>query len=247
MTEHLTVAIEAARSAGALLRENFGQALNVDAFEAHDIKLELDVRAQDLITGILLAKFPTHAIFGEEGIAGNQESPYQWIVDPIDGTVNFFYGLPHFCISIALRHEGEIVLGVIYDPMCDELWQVERGGQPLLNGKPIKVSPRTDLGDAVLSVGFSKNQANFGNSLGLFQKMLQRVRKCRLMGSAALDLAYVATGRLDGYIESSVSLWDVAAGQLLVEAAGGKVEITDKGNNKLAITASSGNLNFNVD
>ena len=247
MTEHLTVAIEAARSAGALLRENFGQALNVDAFEAHDIKLELDVRSQELITGILLAKFPDHAIFGEEGIAGNQESPYQWIVDPIDGTVNFFYGLPHFCISIALRHEGEIILGVIYDPMRDELWQVERGGQALLNGKPVKVSPRTELREAVLSVGFSKSQAQFGNSLGLFEKMLQRVRKCRLMGSAALDLAYVATGRLDGYIESSVSLWDIAAGQLLVEAAGGKVEITEKGNGKLAITASSGKLNFNVD
>jgi myo-inositol-1(or 4)-monophosphatase len=158
MSQHLDTAINAAREAGAFLRQNFGTNLNVDAFEAHDIKLELDVQTQQLITDRLLATFPDHAIFGEEGIAGNQSSRFQWIVDPIDGTVNFFYGIPHFCISIALREACEIILGVIYDPMRDELWQVEKSGAPLLNGRPVAVSTRDKIGDAFVSVGFSKTQ-----------------------------------------------------------------------------------------
>ena len=128
MSEHLDLACDAARAAGALLRENYESDLNVDELHDYDIKLELDVRAQDLITEQILAKFPDHAIYGEEGLAGNQESLFQWIVDPIDGTVNFFYGIPHFCVSIAMREAGEAKLGVIYDPMADELYAVEAGG-----------------------------------------------------------------------------------------------------------------------
>ncbi|MEI6560706.1 MAG: inositol monophosphatase family protein [Verrucomicrobiota bacterium] len=249
MINFLKTAIEAARAAGVLLKENFGQALDVNVFEAHDIKLDLDVRSQELITGILLERYPEHAIYGEEGIAGNQESPYQWIVDPIDGTVNYFYGIPHFCISIALRKEGEIILGVILDPMRDELWEVTAGGPALLNGKPIHVSPRTKLADAVLSVGFAKAKSTIDAGLPLFEKMVYRARKCRLMGSAALDLAYVASGRLDAYIESSVSLWDIAAGQLLVEAAGGKCETKPHPEHadKIAVLASNGVIDLNVD
>src|SRR5580700_6774753 len=158
MNPYLDAAAQAARFAGELLRQHFGAPLEVNAFEAHDIKLELDVRSQELITRRLLERFPDHALYGEEGIAGNQQSDFQWIVDPIDGTVNYFYGIPHFCISIALRERGEIILGVIYDPMRDELWQVERGGAPTLNGKPIHVSTRDKLSDATLSIGFSKTQ-----------------------------------------------------------------------------------------
>lgn len=245
----LSIAIEAARAAGKLLREEFGQKLDVHAFEAHDIKLELDVRSQNLITDILLRAFPDHAIYGEEGIAGNPESRFQWIVDPIDGTVNYFYGLPHFCISIALREGEEMIVGVVYDPMRDELWEVERGGPARLNGQPCAVSRRTQLSEAVLSIGFAKNKSTITSGLPLFEKMIYKARKCRLMGSAALDLAYIASGRLDAYIESSVSLWDVAAGKLLVEAAGGKVELTPHPDQpeKLAIIASSGAINLNPD
>jgi myo-inositol-1(or 4)-monophosphatase len=246
MSDYLDVAIRAAREAGALLRANFGASLKVDSFEAHDIKLELDVRTQQLITDRLLAAFPDHAIFGEEGIAGNQAGPFQWIVDPIDGTVNFFYGLPHFCISIALRTGTGILLGVIYDPMRDELWQVEKGGAPLMNGRPVAVSQRDKLGDAFVSVGFSKNKTTINAGLPLFEQLIHRVRKCRLMGSAALDMAYVASGRLDAYIESQVSLWDVAAGILLVEAAGGKVVLTPIPGTveKYSISATSGRIDF---
>ena len=220
----LDLAIAAARAAGALLRSNFGTALHVNALLAHDVKLELDVQSQALITGMILDQFPNHAIYGEEGIAGNQSSPFQWIVDPIDGTVNFFYGIPHFCISIAMRERSDILLGVIYDPIRDEMWQVRKGGPPLLNGNPCAVSTRATIAEAILSVGFSKTNATIDSGLPLFQDLVYRARKCRLMGSAALDLAYVATGRLDGYVEQSVSLWDIAAGVLLVEAAGGSVK-----------------------
>src|SRR3978361_270415 len=158
MLSPLQTAVDAARAAGELLRSNFGQPLDVSAFEAHDIKLDLDVRSQELITERLLSAFPGHAIYGEEGIAGNQESEFQWIVDPIDGTVNYFYSIPHFCISSALRTKGEIVVGVIYDPMRDELWEVSAGGAPLLNGQPMHVSERSRLSDAMVSVGMSKGQ-----------------------------------------------------------------------------------------
>jgi len=246
---YLKTAIEAARAAGELLKKNFGQVHDVNTFEAHDIKLALDVQSQELITGILLGQHPDHAIYGEEGIAGNQASPFQWIVDPIDGTVNFFYGIPHFCISIALRKEGKMILGVILDPMRNELWEVTADGPALLNGKPIHVSARTKLADAVLSVGFAKAKSTIDAGLPLFEKMVYRARKCRLMGSAALDLAYVATGRLDAYIESSVSLWDIAAGQLLVEVAGGKCETKPHPEHadKIAVLASNGVIDLNVE
>lgn len=248
MNPHLEVAVRAARAAGELLRQHFGAVLNVNAFEAHDIKLQLDVEAQELITAMLLGSFPDHAIYGEEGLAGNQSSDWHWIVDPIDGTVNYFYGIPHFCISIALRHGDEIVVGVIYDPMRDELWQVAQGGPATLNGRPIAVSKRAALSEAIMSVGFAKTKTTIAAGLPLLERFVKRARKCRLMGSAALDLAYVACGRLDAYIEQSVSLWDVAAGKLLVEAAGGKFEMTAREDNpgKLSIRASSGLLDLDL-
>lgn len=240
----LHTAIEAARAAGVLIRENFGTVLDVSAYEAHDIKLDLDVRSQELITARLLKEFPDHAIFGEEGIAGNQNSEWQWIVDPIDGTVNYFYGIPHFCISIALRRGEEIQLGVIYDPMRDELWEVERGSTPKLNGREISVSQRTNLSDAIVSIGMSKTKTTIAQGMPLLASYVEKVRKCRLMGSAALDLAYVACGRLDAYIEQSVSLWDIAAGKLLVEAAGGSFEMKERTDNpaKISVTASNGRI-----
>ena len=248
MTSHLDTALVAARAAGELLRSHFGKPLEVNEFAAHDIKLDLDVRAQTLITEILLGAFPGHAIFGEEGIAGNQASEWQWIVDPIDGTVNYFYAIPHFCISIALRRGDEIQVGVIYDPMRDEMWAVARGSAPTLNGEPIAVSARTQLSDAVLSVGFSKTKATIAAGIPLLEKYVMRARKCRLMGSAALDLAYVACGRLDAYIEQSVSLWDVAAGMLLVESAGGQFKMTPREDTpeKISVVASNGRIDLAI-
>lgn len=219
-------AVKAAQASGKLLMEHFGTDLSVDEAKHHDIKLALDRESQDLITGIILEQFPDHAIYGEEGLAGNQDSDYQWIVDPIDGTVNFFYGIPHFCISIALRHNGELITGVILDPAMNDLWTIEAGGKPLLNGKEISTSPRTTLEESILFVGCGKTVDSLETGLERFKRASLRARKMRMMGSAALGMAYIATGRLDAYVESRISLWDIAAGKLLVEAAGGKVTLT---------------------
>lgn len=246
MSEYLQTAIDAARAAGALLRENFESDLSVNEFAEHDIKLELDVRSQELITGMILKAFPGHAIYGEEGLAGDQESEFHWIVDPIDGTVNYFYGIPHFCVSIALRRGNEMQVGVIYDPMMDELYEIERGGQPLRNGKPIAVSPRKELGDAMITIGFSKTVEGMERGLERYQSLGRKVRKTRMMGSAALGMAYVACGRLDGYLEEQISLWDIAAGWLLVEGAGGSVEMSalPGEDDKWSIIVSSGKIDF---
>lgn len=225
MKNELQIAVEAAKQAGALLREHFGKQLVVDEALHHDIKLALDKESQELITKILLDAFPGDAIYGEEGLAGNQASERHWIVDPIDGTVNFFYGIPHFCVSIALRVKEEVMVGVIYDPMVQELWTVVRGEKPLLNGQPIRVSPREKLEDSILFVGCGKGEEALKTGLERFRKGSLRARKMRMMGSAALGMAYIACGRLDAYVEAQISLWDIAAGQLLVESAGGEVSL----------------------
>ena len=242
MKHYLDVAVGAARAAGDLLRHNFQKPQRVNAAEAHDIKLEIDVRTQDLIATLLLKNFHDHALYGEEGIVGDQASEHQWVVDPLDGTVNYFYGIPHFCVSIALRFKGEIIVGVIYDPMRDEIWTGQKGEQPQLNGRAFRVSERADLAEAVISVGLSKTDATIEAGLPLLQQMIHRARKCRLLGSAALDMAYVACGRLDAYIEQGISLWDIAAGWILVETAGGTVDLRPRTDmkDKYSVVASNG-------
>src|ERR671935_2734950 len=132
MKQYLDAAENAARAAGKLLRENFQRQKRVKSVAAHDIKLEIDVQAQELIGKLLLEEFPAHALYGEEGMVGDQSSDHQWIVDPLDGTVNYFYGIPHFCVSIALRLRGEIIVGVIHDPIRDEMWAGQKGDRPKL-------------------------------------------------------------------------------------------------------------------
>jgi myo-inositol-1(or 4)-monophosphatase len=248
MTNYLQAAEEAARAAGKLLRHHFHQPLTVNSSEKHDIKLEIDVRAQELISESLLKEFPNHALYGEEGIVGDQGSEHQWVVDPLDGTVNYFYGIPHFCVSIALRFLGEIIVGVIYDPIRDEMWLAQKGETPTLNGKSFRVSDRADLAEAVISVGLSKTGVTIEAGLPLLQEMVHRARKCRLMGSAALDMAYVACGRLDAYVEQGISLWDIAAGWILVETAGGLVEMKPRTDmkDKYSIIASNGVIDLKL-
>src|SRR3954452_13405580 len=156
MTHYLDAAEKAARAAGELLRKNFNLPRRVNATEAHDIKLAIDVECQQLITDLLITQFPAHALYGEEGVVGDQSSVHQWVVDPLDGTVNYFYRIPHFCVSIALRFNAEIVVGVIYDPVRDEMWSVQKGENPTLNGEPFHVSDRADVAEAVVSVSLSK-------------------------------------------------------------------------------------------
>ena len=245
--QQLLVAREAALAAGDLLREHAlknQQELIIDHREAHDIKLELDRRSQELIEKIVKRSFPDFAIYGEEGISGDPNAEYRWIIDPIDGTVNFFYGIPHFAISIALQRHKETIVGVIYDPIRKELWEASKGGSVIMNNHPIAVSTRSTLSEAVLSIGMSKSATTMEKTLPHFLEMLRSAHKCRMMGSATLDIAYVACGRLDAYIEGQISLWDIAAGALMVEMAGGVVELkphlTEP--NKYSIVATSGSL-----
>ncbi len=227
-----TAAIGAAREVGALLRRNFLKPKSANAVTQHDIKLELDVRSQKLIEKRLRRAFPDAAVLGEEGTVGDPQSDYRWVVDPIDGTVNFAYQIPHSCVSIALQgktggpmayEDGfESLVGVVYDPFCDELWTAIRGGPARLNGRLARVSPRTRLAQAVVSIGFAKTRADLETTMPYFTALIHRVRKLRIMGSAALALTYVASGRFDAYIERGIHLWDIAAGGLILESAGGK-------------------------
>jgi myo-inositol-1(or 4)-monophosphatase len=248
MKHYLTAAENAARAAGRLLRRNFQRRQRVNAVAAHDIKLEIDIQAQALISKLLLEEFPAHALYGEEGIVGDQSSDHQWIVDPLDGTVNYFYGIPHFCISIALRRHNEIIVGVIYDPIREEMWAGQRGEISKLNKTAIHVSDRAELAEAVISVGLAKTGETINTNFPLLQQMIHRVRKCRVLGSAALDMAYVACGRLDAYIETGISLWDIAAGWLLVENAGGTVDLRPRENmkDKYSIVASNGVIDLKL-
>ncbi len=234
--------MKAARAAGKIMHANWHKPKRVNSAEAHDIKLELDVRCQALIEKILAGAFPQIPVLGEEGITGDVTAEYRWVIDPIDGTVNYFFGLPHACVSIALQHRAQSVVGVIYDPFTDELWTTTKGAPTRLNGKIVRVSNRSKLSDAVIAIGFSKNKQNLEISLPHVNRLARRVKKIRILGSAALELAYVASGRLDAYVERTINLWDVAAGSLLVENAGGEFYVRPAPNGKLRMCADNGKL-----
>ena len=241
---YLHTAEKAARAAGAFLKADFGKDHKVDEALQHDLKLALDKESQDLIFAILLNDFPDHALLGEEGIGGQPHSAFQWIVDPIDGTVNYFYGIPHFCVSIALRHHDEIIVGVIYDPMTNDCWTVSKGEPAYLNGIKISTSSRSKLEESILYVGSGKTPETLDMGLARLKRASQKARKVRTMGSAALAMAYIASGRLDGYIESRISLWDIAAGKLLIETCGGRVDLTpyEHKEHAYSIVATNGNI-----
>jgi myo-inositol-1(or 4)-monophosphatase len=242
-------AITAAEAAGEKLRHAFGGVLDVTEQFAHDIKLAADKECQNLIYDILLDHFPKTRCIGEEGNSDNAGDPgaeVEWIVDPIDGTVNLAHGIPHFCVSIAAREVASqrLLLGVIYDPMRRELFTAQRGSGTYLNGIRQHVSTRAQLSQAILAVGFAKSQESIDHCLKLYQFYGNTARKLRAMGSAALDLAYVATGRLDAYIEQGVNLWDIAAGVVLVEEAGGVVDSEHKPDGGYKVCAHSGRIDY---
>jgi myo-inositol-1(or 4)-monophosphatase len=224
-------ATEAVHLAGNLMRRNHRAVKKINESTQHDLKLELDVRCQTAIERHLLNHYPDIPILGEEGARGNPDAPYRWIVDPIDGTVNFAYGIPHCCSIVALQARSpnphgahpafETVLGAIYDPFCNELWTARQSKPARLNNRPIHVSQKTKLRESMVSVGFAKQSSTLQRMLPTMNHLLPRVRKIRMMGSAGLALAYVACGRLDAYLEYGLRLWDVAAGGLILVRAGG--------------------------
>jgi len=241
----LETAITAAHKAGALLRERFGEEVQVNHEFLHDVKIQTDEDAQKLIFDTILAAYPDHKLIGEEGNSGNPDGEIEWVVDPLDGTMNFSHHVPHFCTSIAARRaDGPYLVGVIYDPMRDELYTASEDEPTKLNGREVRVSTRDSLEKAVLAVGFAKSEESVDYCLKLYSYYGHRARKLRAMGSAALDLAYVAAGRLDAYIEQGVSIWDIAAGGFLVERAGGRMESFPNGDGSIKMIASSGNIEY---
>jgi len=220
----LQAAVAAARSAGAVQKESLWSEHSITFKGEIDLVTEVDRRCEELIVTSLKEAFPEHSFLAEESAYEVGSAPYKWIIDPLDGTTNYAHGFPWFCVSIALEHEERVLLGVIYHCMMDELFSAVRGGGAFLNGQPIRVSERKPLRRSLLATGFPydrtrDNENNFDNFVN-FQLSARAVRRA---GAAALDLAYVAAGRLDGYWECKLKPWDVAAGSLLVMEAGGAV------------------------
>lgn len=223
---YLTEACHAAENAGAFLREHFFSVKHVDEALMHDIKLRLDKECQQLIAEHLLAAFPESSILGEEGNSGPAASDYVWVVDPIDGTVNYFYGIPIFCVSIALQYRGRLMLGCVYDPMQRECFSAIAGQPATLNGNPLTVSQRRSMSEAVVFIGHGTHDGSGELGISRFAHISRQVRKIRILGSAALTLCYIAAGRFDAYIEGRISLWDFAAARVILESAGGVLEFT---------------------
>ncbi|MFN2501944.1 MAG: inositol monophosphatase family protein [Pyrinomonadaceae bacterium] len=222
----LNFAIEMARDAGQILLEKFGRDIKVSKKGDINLVTEADLASEALIIERIKSYYPKHSILAEE--AGNAvvvggDNTWKWIIDPLDGTTNYTHGYPCFCVTLALEHDGEIVIGVTFDPTRNELFSAERGRGASLNNKPIRVSDTDLLADALIVTGFPydfKRRENFARHLTQF---LMKSRGVRRDGSAAIDMAYVAAGRLDGFWEEGLNPWDMAAGVLMIEEAGGQV------------------------
>jgi len=233
----LNVMVQAAMKAGRSLSRDFGevQNLQVSMKGPGDYVSQADRKAEDIIFTELSRARPGYAFLMEErGTVGGEDDQHRWIVDPLDGTTNFLHGIPVFSISIALERQGQIVAGVIYNPAMDELYTAERGGGAFLNDRRLRVAARSKLSDAVIGCGVPHlGRSQHGNFLIELRNVMGEVAGIRRMGSAALDLAYVAAGRMDGYWERDLSAWDVAAGVLMVREAGGFVSDIDGGQDML--------------
>jgi myo-inositol-1(or 4)-monophosphatase len=224
---YLATAIEAVIRAGEVQLSRFGTDIRVDKKGAIDLVTEIDLQIEREFRATIAARFPDHVVLGEEfGSSGDREGTprFCWVFDPVDGTTNYAHGLPIFCSSLALEIDGEIAVGAVYDPTRRELFTAERGRGAWLNGAPLKVSAANELIDSLLVTGFHYGIHRDPEELvSLFREFITRSRAVRRLGSAALDLCYVAAGRFDGYWESKIQPWDVAAGALIVEEAGGRV------------------------
>lgn len=225
----LNIAVRAARRAGDIISRYQSRLDTVSVTHKgfNDLVTEVDLQAEQAIVEILLKAYPGHAILAEEsGQRGRGD--YVWIIDPLDGTTNFIHGFPAFAVSIALMHRQRLEIGVIYDPTRQELFTAEQGRGAMLNDKRIRVSQRRKLEDALLGTGFPfRNPDNLDHYLGIFRELLANTAGIRRAGSAALDLAYVANGRLDGFWEFGLKPWDMAAGALMIQEAGGFVSDMD--------------------
>ena len=217
-------AVNAAREAGSILISNLGSDIRCDFKGEIDLVTDIDRKVEDLIVSAINETFPDHGILAEEGTEHLGESSVRWIIDPIDGTTNYAHGFPFFCVSIAFESDGEVVSGVVYDPIRDELFTARIGEGSFLNGAPLDVSKTDTLAHSLLATGFPYDiRTSTENNLDNFARFAVTAQAIRRAGSAALDLCYVACGRFDGFWEIKLQPWDIAAASLIVTEAGGIV------------------------
>ena len=225
MGNYLSVAIDLARQAGKVQMDHLGRVKTIERKGAINLVTEVDKLCEKLIFDGLQKAFPNHDVLGEEGIATRRESEFRWIVDPLDGTTNYAHSFPFFGVSIALEHKGDIICGVIYDPVREELFAAEKGKGTTLNGDPVRVSAAGNLKESLLATGFAYSVQEKGrpDNLDNFEAFIKTALAVRRPGAAAIDLAYVACGRLDGFWELFLKPWDIAAGVIIIREAGGTV------------------------
>lgn len=223
MNEYLKFARDVAHQAGSLLLDGFARDITIEKKGEVNLVTEMDLKAERMIHSAIEKKYPSHSILAEEETDVHHDSQFRWIVDPLDGTTNYAHRFPVWCVSMALEQEGEISVGVIYNPILDEMFHAVKGEGAFCNKRQIRVSDETELSEAVLATGFPYDirESNVDN-LDNFARFYKKCRAIRRAGSAALDMAYTASGIFDGFWELKLSAWDTAAGKLLVEEAGAK-------------------------
>jgi myo-inositol-1(or 4)-monophosphatase len=247
-------ASEMARAAGALLRKHYERGVVTEYKSEVDLVTVADREAEKLLVEQLQSKWPAHGIVGEEGTRSHLDCEYRWYIDPLDGTTNFAHGFPAFCVSMGLEYrprgtaqdaDGELIAAVIYDPLRDEMFTAEKDRGAFLNGRRMHVSAATTLAESLVATGFPSRKRHGNPNVHFYHEFTLRTHGVRRAGSAALDLAYTACGRLDGYWEFKLNPWDTAAGVLLVREAGGKVTYIDGSAFHLAskeVLASNGKI-----
>ena len=218
------IAVGAAIQAGRIIMDGYGKALHVEAKQQHDFVTEIDKRSEESIINYIKRAFPKHEILAEESGQGQNVSSYRWIIDPLDGTTNFIHGVPMFAVSIALEVDGELQIGVVYEPHRKELFRAEKGKGAFLNDRKISVSSTAERSRCLLATGFPfRDYALLDDYLRIFKAFMVQTSGIRRPGSAALDLCYLACGRFDGFWELNLKPWDIAAGTLIITEAGGQV------------------------
>jgi myo-inositol-1(or 4)-monophosphatase len=239
--EFFTTAIRAAKLAGQFILDNLGRISKneVDIKKASDFVTRVDKESEKIIIDTIKENFPDHFFLAEESVKEDKTEGYRWIIDPLDGTTNYIHRYPVFSVSIAQEYKSEVILGVIYDPLREELFTAEKGKGAFLNKQPIKVSEVSSLKDSLITTGFPfRRKELIDLYLNLFQNVFLKVSDLRRAGSAALDLAYLACGRCEGFFEIGLSPWDIAAGEILIKEAGGVITDFGGGNEYL----STGNI-----
>lgn len=219
----LEVSIDAARRAGTIIRDRFHTEKKISFKDRAGIVTDVDLAAEKAVLDLVRAEYPEFSVLSEESAPIKTGSQYTWVIDPIDGTRNFAEGIPHFCVVVALARGDQMVVGVTYDPITDELFTAQQGQGAFLNGDPIKVTERQEMADCLLSFDLGYVDEKAGTALDMIRSLWPGFMSMRLMGSAALGMAYAAAGRVDLYFHHSLSPWDMASGILLAREAGGEV------------------------